>query len=399
MTFIINWLIQLVAVTRFTLVTLPQRAGSTAAAAFGICGVVTVLVGVLSIAQGFRQALVAAGSPSTAVVLRSGSDSEMMSILTGEETRMIADAPGIARGPSGPVVSAELFTVINLTNRATRTDTNVPLRGVQPAAMDVRDGVRLLAGRRFEPGRNEIMVGRAAAEQFEGLELGALLRVGRNDWAVVGVFEAQGGAAESEIWTDAPVLQAAYQRGNTYQSVCARLVSAGSFDEFKAHLMQDPRLSLKVVRQSDYYLEQSTTVSNLITGLGTIVSVLMGLGAVFGALNTMYSAVATRTREIATLRALGFGRTPVVFSILVESLMLALVGGLAGGLLAYGVFNGFKTSTMNWQSFSQVAFAFAVTPDLLVKGAIYAAVIGLFGGLPPALRAVRIPVAQGLREH
>jgi len=223
--------------------------------------------------------------------------------------------------------------------------------------------------------------------------------VGRNDWAVVGVFEAQGGAAESEIWTDAPVLQAAYQRGNTYQSVCARLVSAGSFDEFKAHLMQDPRLSLKVVRQSDYYLEQSTTVSNLITGLGTIVSVLMGLGAVFGALNTMYSAVATRTREIATLRALGFGRTPVVFSILVESLMLALVGGLAGGLLAYGVFNGFKTSTMNWQSFSQVAFAFAVTPDLLVKGAIYAAVIGLFGGLPPALRAVRIPVAQGLREH
>jgi putative ABC transport system permease protein len=243
-----------------------------------------------------------------------------------------------------------------------------------------------------------VVVGKGAATEFSGLDLGASLRVGKNLWSVVGVFEAEGGAAESEIWTDAAVLQATYQRGNSFQSVMARLTSAQAFDQFKDDLTSDPRLSVKVLRQTEYYAEQSEVVSNLITTLGFLVATLMGIGAVIGALNTMYSAVSARTREIATLRALGFGAFPVVASVLAESLALAVVGGAAGCGLAYAACDGFRAATMNWQSFSQVAFAFAVTPRLLVEGVIYAAVIGLIGGLFPALRAARLPVATALRE-
>jgi putative ABC transport system permease protein len=215
---------------------------------------------------------------------------------------------------------------------------------------------------------------------------------------VVGLFTARGGIAESEIWTDSTVLQSAYQRGNSYQSVLVRLVSPGAFDTFRDALMRDPRLNVKVVRQSDYYAEQSRTMVNLITGLGSIIAGLMGLGAVFGALNTMYSAVAARTREIATLRALGFGSAAVVSSVLLESLLLALAGGAAGAAGAYLAFDGFRAATMNFQSFSQVAFAFAVTPRLLALGLGYALLIGLVGGLFPAIRAARLPVATALRE-
>jgi putative ABC transport system permease protein len=338
------------------------------------------------------------GDPAQAIVLRSGSDTEMMSFLPGPETRLIADAPGVAHANEGPLASSELFTVINLPKRSTGTDANVPLRGLSSAAFGVHDAVQIISGRRFQPGRNEVIVGYGAAQEFAGLDLGATLAVGRNRWRVVGLFTANGGIAESEIWTDATALQAAYQRGNSYQTVVVRLERPEAFPAFQAALAADPRVNIKAVRQTDYYVEQSRMVYNLVTGLGTIIASLMAVGAVFGALNTMYTAVSTRTREIATLRALGFGSGPVVTSVMLESLLLALVGGVLGGGLAYAVFDGFRAATMNWQSFSQVAFAFDVTPQLLLEGILYAIVIGLIGGLFPALRAARLPVARALRE-
>lgn len=393
-----NWLRQLAAVTRFSLGSIPQRAGSVGAAVFGIAGVVAVLVGTLSIAEGFRRALTSSAAPDLALVMRSGSDSEGVSFLSGEEARIVADAPGLRRDAAGTLASAELLIIINLPKRSTGTDANVLIRGVPPVAFRVRDHVRITAGRAFVPGRNEIIVGEGAAGQFSGLDVGDTLQLGRSQWKIVGHFKAGGGAAESELWTDAFVLQTAYQRGNSYQSVLARLESPAAFDTFRAALSRDPRLNVKALRQEDYYAEQSRVVYNLITGLGSLIAGLMGLGAVFGALNTMYSAVAARTREIATLRALGFGNGPVVLSVLAEALLLALAGGTLGGTLAYLAFDGYRAATMNWQSFSQVAFAFSVTPGLLVRGIAYATFIGFLGGLFPALRAARLPVVVGLRE-
>lgn len=393
-----NWFRQLAAVTRFSLGSIPQRAGSVGAAVFGIAGVVAVLVGTLSIAEGFRRALTSSAEPDLALVMRSGSDSESVSFLSGEEARIVADAPGLRRDAGGTLASAELLVIINLPKRSTGTDANVLIRGVPPAAFRVRDRVRITAGRAFAPGRNEIIVGEGAAGQFSGLDPGDTLQLGRSQWRIVGRFTAGGGAAESELWTDAFALQTAYQRGNSYQSVLARLESPAAFDAFKTALSRDPRLNVKVLRQEDYYAEQSRVVYNLITGLGSLIAGLMGLGAVFGALNTMYSAVAARTREIATLRALGFGNGPVVLAVLAEALLLALAGGTLGGTLAYLAFDGYRTATMNWQSFSQVAFAFSVTPALLVRGIAYATFIGFLGGLFPALRAARLPVVTGLRE-
>ncbi|MBL6763316.1 MAG: ABC transporter permease [Verrucomicrobiae bacterium] len=385
-------------ITRLSLATLGQRKGSSFASVFGIAGVVAVFVGVLSIGQGFRNAMTIAGSPRNAVVLRSGADSEMMSGVSREESRIISEAPGIARGGNGPLSSAELFVVINLPKRSTGTDANVPLRGVGQEAFDVRDDIEIVKGRRFETGRNEVIVGRAAALEFAGLELGGKVEVGKNEWTVVGIFTQRGGIAESEMWTDASVLQSAYRRGDTFQAVYARLTGQEAFNEFKDALTTDPRLNVKVIRQTDFYSEQSTAIYNLIVGLGAIIAILMAVGAVFGALNTMFSAVATRTREIATLRALGFNGLPVVVSILLESVVLALVGGGLGGGLAWWAFDGYQASTINWQTFSQVAFAFDVTPSLLAQGIFYATVIGMVGGLFPAIRAARMPVATALRE-
>jgi putative ABC transport system permease protein len=394
----INWLSQIAAVTKFGLLGIPQRLGSVGAAVFGIGGVVAVLVGVLSIAKGFQRTMAASSAADAAIVLRSGADSEMVSGLGRENTRLIADAPGVARTAAGPQASAELFVIINLPKRSTGTDANVPLRGVERAAFQVRDQLKIVAGRPFEWGKNEVIVGVGAAREFAGLQVGSTIRVGRYEWPVVGVFSAGGGTAESEIWTDATVLQAAYNRGDSFQSVYARLNSPAAFTAFKDALTTDPRLDVKVLRQADFYAEQSTAVTTLITTLGYIITCLMAIGAVFGALNTMYSSVAARTREIATLRALGFGRGAVVVSVMLEALALALGGGAAGAGVAYFVFNGFETATMNWQSFSQVTFAFRVTPELLVQGVVLAALIGLMGGLMPALRAARRPIAMALRE-
>jgi putative ABC transport system permease protein len=394
----INWFSQIGSITKFGLLSIPQRLGAVAATVIGIAGVVTVLVSVLSIAAGFRQAMAVSGSPDGAIVLRSGANTEMVSGFGREETRVIADAPGVARTAQGPLSSAELFVIIDLPKRSTGTDANVPLRGVEPAALQVRDHLKIISGRMFDWGKDEVIVGRGAAQEFAGLEVGSKMKVGRYEWPVVGIFSANGGVAESEIWSDAKVLQDAYHRGDSFQSVYVKLNSPGAFQEFKDSLTSNPQLSVKVLRQSEYYAEQSQTMTRLITTLGFLIAFLMAVGAVFGALNTMYSAVSTRTREIATLRALGFGRGAVVVSLMIESLLLALAGGAIGGGLAYLAFNNFHTSTMNFQSFSQVTFAFRVTPELLVRGIVWSALIGLIGGLFPAIRAARLPIVAGLRE-
>lgn len=394
----INWLAQIAAVTRFGILSIPQRFGSVGAAIFGIAGVVGVLVSLLSMAAGFRRTMASSSSPDAAIVLRSGANDEMSSGLAQEETRLLADAPGVARGAEGPLVSAELFVIINLPMRATGTDANVPLRGVEKTAFHVRDKFKLVEGRLFQEGRNEILAGISAAREFSGLDVGKTIRVGRNDWEVVGIFSAGGGNAESEIWTDARVLQAAYHRGNSFQSVYARLNSPDAFNQFSNSIAGDPRLEMKVMKQADFYAEQSTMLSTLITTLGYLVALLMAVGAVFGALNTMYNSVSARTREIATLRALGFGRGAVIVSVMLESFVLALIGGMIGATVAYLAFNGFHAATVNWQSFSQIAFEFYVTQQLLVQGIVWAVGIGLIGGLLPAIRAARLPIAAALRE-
>ena len=337
----------------------------------------------LFIATGFRRAMAASGAADAAIVLRSGADSAMVSGLSREETRLIADASGVAPNTRGPLASAELLEIINLPKRATGTDAKVPLRRIDGPAMDVRDNMKIIEGRLFAPGKNEVVVGRGAAREFAGLALGSTVKVGRAAWPVVGFFSAGAGFAASEIGSDATVPQGAYQRGDSFQSVSARLHSPSAFTEFKAFLTSNPRLSVKVERPSVYYAGQSETLTRLITTLGVLVAGLMAVGAVFGALNARCSAVAARTREIATLRA--------------------LAGGALGAGLAYLAFDNFRAATMNaatmnCQSFSQVTFAFAVTPQLLVQGIIWAAVIGLIGRLPTALRAARLPIAAALHE-
>ena len=393
-----NWLSQIASVTFFNLRTIPERKGAAAAAAVGIAGVVAVLVGVLAIAEGIRHTMMASGAQDVAIVLRDGADSEMTSGLQRESVRLISDAPGIARNGEKAVTSAELFVIIDLPKRSTGTSANVPLRGIESQAFGVRGNMKILEGRMFEAGKNELIVGAGAAREFAGLNNGSEIKIGQNTWKIVGIFTAGGGVAESEIWSDAAVLQPAYHRGDVFQSVYARLTSAEAFTQFKDALTTNPQLNVKVSRLSDFYSEQSTRVTEFITNIGVFIAVMMALGALFGALNTMYSAVSTRTREISTLRALGFSSSPIILSVIFESIVLALIGGGAGAAAAYFAFDGFTAATMNFQTFSQITFAFAVTPALLVQAIIWSIVLGLAGGLFPAIRAIRIPIATGLRE-
>jgi putative ABC transport system permease protein len=391
-----SWVYQAVAITVVNLRSLPQRLTASVVAVVGIAGVVVVLVSVLSIAQGFRATLQAGGDPQTAIVMSSGAE-EMASSLSRESVQLVRDAPGILRGEQGPLVSAELFVIVNHPKKSTGTTANVPLRGIEPSGFRVRRQARIVEGRSFEPGRNEIVVGRAAARQFEALEVGRSVKWGTNTWTIVGVFEAGGAIWESELWCDVTVLQPAYRR-TAFNSVHVRLETPESFIVLKDTLAKNPRLDVAVVRESDYYAEQSKATTRLITTLGFAIATLMAAGAVFGAVNTMHTAVAARTREIATLRALGFGGMPVVVSVLAESVALAVAGGFLGGSVAWALLDGHQTTTLNWQSYTQVAFAFAVTPDLLVEGVLYAIAMGLLGGLPPAMNAARLPIAAALRS-
>ena len=395
---ILRWLKQTLAVSALSVRTIPQRASSSAVAMIGIAGVVIVFVAVLSIGEGFRAALTDASAPDRAVVLRNGADSEMTSGFPGGDVQVIEQAPGLLRVNNRPMTSAELYVLVDLNKRSTATPANVPLRGIGSDALDVRNEVHITDGRMFEFGTNEAIVGRAANRQFVGVDLGSEFTNGNLKLRVVGIFESNGSVGETEIWCDSHLIQGIYQRGNSYQSVLARLDSPAAFDTFKNWLTSNPQLNVQVQRESDFYAQQSQTMSSLIRGIGYTIALLMGIGAVFGAILTMYTAVSTRTREIATLRALGFNTGSVLISVLAESLALAAIGGVFGGLTAYFAFNGYQTSTMNFQTFSQVAFAFRVTRALLFQGLSYALMMGLVGGLMPAIKAARLPIATALRE-
>lgn len=389
---------QIFSVAWLSIRTISQRLASSAVAVVGIAGVVIVFVAVLSIAEGFQAAMKSAGQPDRAIIMRGGASDEMSSGIGGENAVVIAQAPGIRREGNQALSSPELYVIVDLPKRSTMTPANVPLRGITPVTPQVRYDTRIVQGRMLTFGTNEVVVGRLAAATFAGLSVGSQIRTGQVSWTVVGIFEAGGSVSETELWADARTVQGAFRRGNSYQSVLVRLESPEQLRTMKNWLTTNPQLSVDVHDESQYYSEHSQTLTTLIRTIGFAIAILMGVGAVFGAILTMYTAVSTRTREIATLRALGFNTASVVVSVLVESLLLGAVGGLAGGLLAYVAFNGYQTSTMNFQTFSQVAFAFAVTPTLLGLALAYALSMALIGGLLPALKAARLPIASALRE-
>lgn len=375
-----------------------QRWTSAIVAVAGIAGAVGVFVAMLSLARGFKATLVASGSPANAIVLRGGVSNEMSSILTLADVRVVENAPGVAHAADGPRVSPEVVVVAAFPLKKTGTDANVQIRGVSPKVLEIRDKVRITRGRMFKAGLNELVAGRNVAGTYAGLDLDQTVKFGGGTWTVVGVFDAGGSAFDSELWCDAVVLDQVYQRpGNVFQSLTVHLTSPEAFPAFKDALSSDPRLTVDTERETAYYEKTSQSLTTMITVLGTLVAFIMGIGAVFGALNTMYSAVSERIREIATMRALGFGGGAVVGSFVFESLFIAGLGGLVGCAAILPI-NGWTTGTMNFQTFSHLAFAFKVTPDLLGIGLVFALLMGLLGGLPPAIRAVRRPVAAALRE-
>jgi putative ABC transport system permease protein len=366
-------------------------------AVLGIAGTVGVFVAVLSLARGFRATLVSSGSYDNAIVLRAGATAEIMSGMTLDAVRIVQDEPGVARLNGAPLVTAEVVVVAPFPLRTTGTDANVQVRGVSANVLTVRRNIRIIDGQMFRPGLSELVVGRNAMNTYAGLTVGNKVRFGGGEWTVAGVFDAGGSAFDSEVWCDARVLDDVYKRpNNIFQSATVHLSSPDAFQTFKDAVSKDPKLNLDVSREIDYYAKQSEMMTRLITVLGGLVAAVMGIGAVFGALNTMYSAVAERGREIAVMRALGFGAIAVVISFLVEALLISFVGG-ALGCAAVLPLNGFTTSTINWQTFSHLAFAFRITPDLLVGGIVFALIMGLAGGLLPAIHAALRPISAALR--
>jgi putative ABC transport system permease protein len=390
---------QVRAVTALNLRSVSQRLGSSAVTVLGIAGVVVVLVAVLSMARGFQRTMMTGGDPLTAIVLRSGASSENGSLLGLETVRLVKDAPGIARKDGRSQASAELAVVVRHARAGTGRAMNVRLRGVEPAAFDVRDEIRLVEGRPFQPGHYELIVGRAAAQQLGDLPIGHSVQWGGSTWNVVGVFQGDGGSVESEVWCDVEMLQQAFRRQNAFQAVYAKLESPESLDVLRSALTGDPRLEVDIRRESEYYADQARTLTTLITTAGVFIAALMGAGAIFAALSTMHSAVVARTREIGTVRAIGFGGTAVVCSVLAEASALGSAGGALGALAAWLFFDGHVVSTLNFQSMSQVGFAFAVTPALVAQGMAYAIGMGLIGAVWPAWRAARLPIVAALRDE
>jgi putative ABC transport system permease protein len=374
-----------------------ERWMSSVVAVVGIAGTVGVFVAMLALARGFQATLVSSGLPQNAVVFRGGSSSEMGSIMTIEEVRVVEDAPQVARVAGAALVSPEVVVIAAIPMRATGTDANVQVRGVTPRVLEVRDNVKIVEGRFIHPGVAEAVIGKGARDAYAGLDVGKTVELGAGTWTIVGMFDSQGSAFDSEVWADASVLNGNYDRPpNLYQSVTARLASIDAFDAFKATVESNPRATVQAQREQEYYASKSQIVTTLITVLGTLIAAVMALGAVFGALNTMYSAVSERSREIAVLRAIGFGGGAIVLSFFVEALIIAFVGGLVGCVAVLPV-NGLTTGTINWQTFSHLAFAFRITPDLMALGMVFALLMGAVGGLPPAIRAARANVAHTLR--
>jgi len=372
---------------------------STIVAILGIAGTVGVFVAMLSLARGFKATLVSSGSPDNALVMRAGSSSEMMGGITLESIKVLQDAPGIARDASGtPILTQDVVGVIPVPLISTGTDANVQVRGVSPNVLQVRKFVKLVQGRMFQAGLNELVVGKNASKTYQGLTVGNNIDFAGGHWQVVGVFDAGGSAFDSEVWCDSQIFNDVLKRpANIFQSATVHLTSPAAFQGFKDAVTKDPRMNVDVWREIDYYAKQSTAMTRLITVLGGLVAAIMAIGAIFGALNTMYSAVAERGREIATMRALGFPTSNVILSFLFEALLISFLGGILGCLVVLPL-NGITTSTMNMQTFSNVAFAFKITFDLLVMGVLFALVMGVLGGLLPAIRAAIQPVSVALRE-
>jgi putative ABC transport system permease protein len=371
---------------------------STIVAVVGVAGTVGVFVAMLSLARGFKATLVSSGSADNALITRAGATSEMTSGVSIDSVKIIQDAPGIARGAEGPLLTPEAVLMAPIPLRSTGTDANVELRGVAPNVLTIRGNVKIIEGRMFRHGLNEIIVGKNAKATYSGLTLGSRIGLGSARWQVVGIFDAGGSAFDSEVWGDAHLLNGAYNRPDTFsQSVTVHLTSPAALQQLKDSLTADPRLNVDVTREIDYYAKQSTRMTQLITILGGFVAAIMAIGAIFGALNTMYSAVAERGREIATMRAVGFNAGNVVLSFLFEALLISFVGGVLG-CIAVLPLNGLTTSTINFQTFSNLAFAFKITFDLLWMGVLFALIMGVLGGMPPAIRAASRPVATALRE-
>jgi putative ABC transport system permease protein len=384
-----------IAASQMGVASLPQRWGASAVIVVGIAGVVGVLVALLAMAEGFEATLSTTGDDASAIVLRGGSQSETNSIITRDQIPLIGNLAGIARGKDGrPLVSPELSQVVNMVTKADGTDANAQLRGVGPNAWELRPQVRVIAGRRFNPGMRELVVGQGAKKQYVGLEVGNQVELANNLWTVVGTF-ASGDSHDSELWADSETVANTY-RLTAFQSVTAKLAGNGGFAQLKAAMAADPRLKLDVDTTQHYYSRQSENLTRFLKILGIVIGTIMAIGAVFGALNTMYAAVAGRAREIATMRAIGFRGLPVVVAVILETMLLALLGGVIGGAIAWIVFNGYTAATLG-SNFSQVMFQFKVSPELLWNGLKWALGIGLVGGLFPALRAARLPVTEALR--
>ncbi len=380
--------------------TLTQRLGPSAVIVVGIAGVVGVLVALLAMAEGYSQTLRGTGNTESAIVMRGGSASEVASVLDRDSTTLIPQAPGVARNDKGePLASAEIVVAANLPLRKGEPgeEGSVQLRGVSEQAFAVRPQLKIVEGKRFAPGLRELIVGRGAARQFAGLVPGGTVRLGSQQWTVAGVF-ASGDAMESEIWADASVVADAYRRGSSRTSVILKLTDAKALNEFKTALESNPQLKVDVSTTLDYFAKQSEGVTKVLRIIGITVGTIMGIGAMFGALNTMFAAVAARAREIATLRAIGFTGVPVVVAVMLETMLLALIGGFAGGLIAWALFNGYNASTMAAGSVGQLSFQLRVSPELLWTGLQWALAIGFIGGLFPAMRAARLPVTTALRE-
>ncbi len=385
-----TWLLLVVSLR-----SLHKRLDVALVATVGFAGVVLVLVAVLSMAAGFRHTLRATGSNDVALVLRKGSGAELSSTLSLDQARRVGDAPGVAVGAHGPEISPELLVLINRRERRSRILANAPFRGVTASAFRVHPHIHLVAGHRFKPGLDQVIVGRAAEESFRGLRLRDRFTSGGVRWRVVGVFGDRGGIHASEIWTDLPTLESAYRRGDSVSAVYARLVSPAAYPRFRANLLHNPELSVSVHREERYYARQSRGLDRFITVAGTIIALMMGLGALFAAANTMYATVSERAREVAILRTLGYHAAAVVLSVVAESVLYALSGGVLGALAAFLFFNGFEASTLN--NFSVVVFRFAVTPSLAAAGILFAGALGFLAGLAPAAAAARRPIAAGIR--
>ncbi|WP_444929160.1 ABC transporter permease [Microbulbifer sp. SSSA002] len=387
---------QIVSVTAMNLGSLRRRLWMSLAMVFAAAVVVAILLAFLAMAKGFEATMSGAGSSQIAILMREGSSTELNSVMQQEQVNLIAESAGIARDANGPLVSAELFVIVDGTKKSTGGEANIPLRGLNQIGMAMRSNMRLVEGRMFTPGTNEMIVGAGVLREFDGFETGQEVRFGKNLWTVVGVFSTGGNIFESELWADIKIIQSHYNRANSYQSIRLQLENDGDLTPVEATIQREPRLNLEAQTEREYFANKGKQLQYIAT-FGWIVSSVMALGALAGALNTMYTSVADRAREIATLRALGFSNFSAFCSTIAEAMLLALAGGLLGSVAAYLFFDGLNASTLGG-NFTQVVFNFEMSPDLFVQGATLALVIGFISGFFPAWRAARMPVAIAFRH-